>query len=250
MSLHLSRLRLRHAPDTAALARVLLPEDDDMRVGTSHRLVWSLFADTPDRTRDFLWREDGGGTWQRTTFLVLSRRPPVDTHALFDVETKPFAPALRAGRTLRFRLRAAPSLSVPAEPGRRGMRVDPVWHELRKLPPAERAGARAAVAQRVLSGWLARQGERGGFRLVEAPLAPDGSDPALTVDGDLQRRLPRDGERARRATRARPGDIRFSTFDLEGLLTVEDPALFLAALAHGFGRAKAFGCGLMLIRPG
>jgi len=32
------------------------------------------------------------------------------------------------------------------------------------------------------------------------------------------------------------------------VLTVEDPPLFLVALAAGFGRARAFGCGLMLIR--
>ena len=32
------------------------------------------------------------------------------------------------------------------------------------------------------------------------------------------------------------------------LIEVTDPPAFLARLAAGFGRAKAFGCGLMLIR--
>jgi CRISPR system Cascade subunit CasE len=36
--------------------------------------------------------------------------------------------------------------------------------------------------------------------------------------------------------------------DFEGVLEVTDPVRFLAALANGFGRARAFGCGLMLIR--
>ncbi len=36
--------------------------------------------------------------------------------------------------------------------------------------------------------------------------------------------------------------------DYEGVLTVEDPVLFLSALTVGFGRARAFGCGLMLVR--
>ena len=42
--------------------------------------------------------------------------------------------------------------------------------------------------------------------------------------------------------------IRFSVLDFTGVLEVRDPAAFLAAIARGFGRAKAFGCGLMLIR--
>jgi CRISPR system Cascade subunit CasE len=36
--------------------------------------------------------------------------------------------------------------------------------------------------------------------------------------------------------------------DINGVLTVKDPERFLVALASGFGRARAFGYGLMLIR--
>jgi len=42
--------------------------------------------------------------------------------------------------------------------------------------------------------------------------------------------------------------ISYSTVDYEGVLTVSDPELLLAQLSIGLGRAKAFGCGLMLIR--
>ena len=40
----------------------------------------------------------------------------------------------------------------------------------------------------------------------------------------------------------------YSTLDFEGILTVRDPDSFLAAIARGFGAAKSYGCGLMLIR--
>ena len=40
----------------------------------------------------------------------------------------------------------------------------------------------------------------------------------------------------------------YSTLDFEGMLTVINPASFLPAIARGFGAAKAYGCGLMLIR--
>ncbi|WP_308340124.1 type I-E CRISPR-associated protein Cas6/Cse3/CasE [Thiolapillus sp.] len=35
---------------------------------------------------------------------------------------------------------------------------------------------------------------------------------------------------------------------MQGSLTVTEPDAYLATLKQGLGRAKAFGCGLMLIR--
>ena len=241
MSLHLSRLRLRQDPDIAALARLLLPEEAGARLDAGHRLLWSLFADNPDRARDFLWREDAGGSWQRATFLVLSRRPPHDARGLFAVETKPFAPVLAAGQRLGFRLRASPSASsAPAGFGQRGKRIDPVARALSRFSGEERATRRHAVLQEVGAGWLARQGARAGFTLCEDG-GPEGAGrPRVAVDGDRWHALPREGGKP---------PVRFSSLDLEGVLRVEDPSAFVAALAEGFGRAKAFGCGLMLIRP-
>ena len=40
----------------------------------------------------------------------------------------------------------------------------------------------------------------------------------------------------------------FGVLDMSGVLEITDPERFLAKLRQGFGRARAFGCGLMLIR--
>ena len=40
----------------------------------------------------------------------------------------------------------------------------------------------------------------------------------------------------------------FATMDFNGILDVRDPVKLLTGLAQGFGAAKAYGCGLMLIR--
>ena len=40
----------------------------------------------------------------------------------------------------------------------------------------------------------------------------------------------------------------FGVLDLRGRLTVRSPEVFVEALLAGFGRAKAYGCGLMLVR--
>ncbi len=99
---------------------------------------------------------------------------------------------------------------------------------LRHLPDKERAGARLGVAAEAGLAWLERQGKAHGF-----------TPGSVGVDGYETMRVPRDDKK-------RP--VQFSRLEFTGGLTVTDPASFLAALAAGFGRARAFGCGLMLIR--
>jgi len=229
--LFLSRARLRRDAPVAALARLLVPENAAARVAASHHLVWSLFADGPDRRRDFLWREEKPGR-----FLTLSTRPPTDPHGLFDLEEpKPFEPNLAPGDRLGFTLRANPVVSRPAAPGTRGKRHDVVMDTLREVPAGKRAERRPDAIVEAGSAWLARQGNAHGF-------TPDG---ALNVDGYETVRLAR--EKDHRGEKP-PEPIRFGMLDISGVLTLRDPERFLAALAAGFGRSRAFGCGLMLIR--
>lgn len=43
--------------------------------------------------------------------------------------------------------------------------------------------------------------------------------------------------------------IQFSSVDYSGVLVVNEPMLFLRRLIQGYGKSRAFGCGLMLIKP-
>ena len=76
------------------------------------------------------------------------------------------------------------------------------------------------------TAWLKRQAARHGF---------DFSEDLLSVDAYTRHR-------------GKKGDIKFSTVDFSGELLVTDAAALTAALAHGIGRAKAFGCGLLLVQ--
>lgn len=222
-ALLLTRARLRRDGGLAALARLLVPEADGARTAAAHRLLWSLFSGAADQSRDFLWREEAPGQ-----FLALSSRPPADPDSLFEVECQEFAPVLAVGDRLGFRLRANPVVARAAAGKGRGKRHDVVMDALHALPPGERAAQRLAKVAEIGGAWIARQGEQAGFALTGAP----------SVDGYETVRLPREG--------APP--IRFGQLDIEGVLRVENPALFIARLAEGFGRSRAFGCGLMLIR--
>jgi CRISPR system Cascade subunit CasE len=120
------------------------------------------------------------------------------------------------------------------------------------LPPNERASARHGLLNGVAHAWLARQGERHGFALdalrgpARAGSGLDDDDHDGPARGAVFRVA---GYRVLRVDRGRRSDrLQVGVLDTEGVLTVRDPASFLAAVGAGFGRAKAFGCGLMLVR--
>lgn len=221
-TLYLSRLRLNREPSVAALEGILVPDDDGVRAGVAHQLIWTAFADHSDRKRDFLWRQDDRRGW-----LVLSHRPPDNRHGLFQVETKPFAPHLDKGQRLAFALRANAVVTRKDAKGR-PKRSDVVMDRLRAIPPGERAPARERIAAEAAGNWLVAQGVVAGFGV-------NGID-VLAYRTEM---IPRKGKRG----------IELGVLDLEGEIRVERPDAFLMALGAGLGKAKAFGCGLMLIRP-
>ncbi|WP_439271394.1 type I-E CRISPR-associated protein Cas6/Cse3/CasE [Pseudochrobactrum sp. HB0163] len=218
MNLFLSHLRLSRSPSASALAGVLMPENAALRRSVQHNLLWSVFADNPECERDFLWREEKDGS-----FFVLSSRAPLQTDLFEPHRIKPFSPAFSAGDRLDFLLR------VNATRAKQGKRVDVVMDALHQISRSERASQRMKLADEEGRVWLERQGAISGFHLLESQ-AHDYSTETLPL------------------YRGRKDRPHFGIIDLSGRLRVEKPDDFLAALARGFGRAKAFGCGLMLIR--
>ncbi len=234
MTLYLSRLTLRRDPDTMALKALIDPAERSRALDANHRLIWSVFADHNDRERDFLWRADGKGR-----FYTLSARPPAPAALFEPPQVKEFAPDLAAGDRLAFVLRANATRSLKSDGGKRGQRVDVVMHALYDTPgktslppdcPSQRPALRMRLAQDAAEAWLSGQGANSGFSLDRF----DVEDYNVVTLPDHRGRRERQPQ--------------FGILDLAGTLIVADPAVFVAALAAGFGRAKAFGCGLMLIR--
>lgn len=229
MTLYLSRLVIARNPQISALAQLLNPDDSNRRMDAHHRLLWSAFSFEQSAKRDFLWRHDG-----RDGFVVLSERPPQDSPLFEPPQVREFAPALNSDDRLDFVLRANATrtqatgrISAQGKPHK--AHLDLVMDALHPIRH-DRAQRRMELAQEVAQRWLARQGEQHGFRL-ERVTASDYSVIMAASD-----------------TRRGKGQPRFGVLDLSGTLTVLDPAIFLQRMASGFGRARAFGCGLMLIR--
>lgn len=230
MKVYLSRLTLRQDPPTKALMPLLNPREPGAAANAHHRLIWSVFSDGAERKRDFLWRYDGHGR-----FYTLSHRRPWANDLFNAPETKLFDPVLQPGDRLQYTLRANATkdravVSRMAKAARRGMsrRVDVVMDLLRAAPEGKsRADIRSQTAQIAAEGWMTRQGSSKGFQ------------PRITV---VQ------GYSTIELGRRRREGATFGILDLTGEIAVADPDAFVRALVMGFGRAKAWGCGLMLIR--
>ncbi len=193
-----------------------------------HQLVWSLFADDPDRKRDFLFRElENKGL---PSFLILSERQPLVLPG-WQIETKPFAPELAAGDRLGFSLRANPVVRRRDAQGKQS-RHDVVMDAKRRGRETGTLAPRVVLAHDAGRAWLLSRQENIGIQVDEA---------TLRVDGYQVRRFEK-GAGSRR--------IHVATLDFTGTLTVCDPQTLLDQLRRGIGPSKSFGCGLLLLRRG
>lgn len=228
--MYLSRVRV----DLNGLSRGTLFEIMGGGAYAAHQLLWQLFPDHQG-VRPFLFRqemdepEDGGVPRGLPLFYVLSDREPVAIPGLLEAQCKPFSPALDVGDRLAFRLRANPTVAKSVA-GKRGQRADVLMAAKYPFEVGEARTSQACTEamDEAARGWLAERAESWGFRLAVAP----------EVGAYRQHALPKD--------KGRP--IRFSSVDYEGLLEVADPGRLIETLAQGVGRAKAFGCGLILLR--
>jgi len=218
--MYLSRICL--SPDALEDARFWRTLESPYRL---HQAIWDLFADGPDRRRDFLYRLDR--EVKRTSVFALSDREPPNPRGDWRVETKEFRPVLRTGERLAFSLRANPVIT------RDGDRHDVVMEEKRRLrqagTPKNLWPTGAQLAQSAGASWLASRAAKHGF-------AADPSE--VLVEAYEVHTFEKPGGRS----------IRFATCDFRGFLTVSDPETLLSTLRQGIGPAKGFGCGLLLIR--
>jgi CRISPR system Cascade subunit CasE len=135
--------------------------------------------------------------------------------------------ALRPGMKLRFRLRANPTRKIDTKSGpggerRNGRRVDLRSDEARL-------------------GWLARKAAGAGFTILSVKCSTDVSDVRLVPQArSIGYRTDAGGERRK---------LTFASILFEGVIEMNDPAKFRAALDYGIGSAKAYGFGLLSIAP-
>lgn len=94
-----------------------------------------------------------------------------------------------------------------------------------------------AASDFALESWLKNKGVRNGFELVHDESMNGRKRLQFQAEGYRWHAMPKKGR-----------DAGFSSVDFDGELQVTDPELFQTMLFNGIGPAKAFGCGLMMVR--
>lgn len=220
---------------------LILPEPGQERVAArahltdpyaEHQWLWRWFPAKAGAPRDFIYRRREADGIPR--YYVVSSRQPVAPQPGWALQCRPYDPQLSAGERLAFDLRANAVVTRPT--GGKGRRHDVVMDEKRRL--LQQRGLpkwaewdrdeRPALYQIVHAAghkWLAQRAQACGFG-VDAT--------QLRADAYQQHRVKH--------------TVRFTSIDFSGELVVTDPDKLRAALLGGIGHAKAFGCGLLLVR--
>lgn len=199
----------------------------------AHELVWSLFSDHADRRRDFLFRWETAPR-QLPILYTLSERPPDDTKQNFrKLQTKDYAPVLQKGQPLGFSLRVNPVIKRRDENGKQVVHdvVMDAKYQAREEDSTPDLGTSSELIHREGTAWLKSREEQYGFSF----------QPGHLLVERYERHAFRKSKNGRKVV--------IATLDLSGRLVVEDPEKFREALFQGAGPSKAFGCGLLLIRP-
>ena len=205
-----------------------------------HQWLWQFFEAPEGTPRDFLFRSSDVDGMPR--YHVVSERRPSPAMDGWDVQSREYDPKVAEGACLRFELRANPVVTHKREGKSR--RDDVVMHAKREMLDA-RGLARwkdwvdedkpplYELVTNVCGQWLRSRAQQAGFAVIDGSLRVDNYN--------------RVAEKA--SKRANGKAIQLSTVDFSGELEVQDVERFRMALLQGIGHAKAFGCGLLLVRP-
>lgn len=216
---------------------------EELNIGSphqSHRTVWRLMGRPELKKRPFLYRSDS----DTRTIYILSSIQPTGTFAEelsatgWKIDSRPFEPALQVHMNLSFSLRISPQISKKNDKSEKRSRRYDLVQDVRKTIQADDGDffppSQADIEYTAANKWLEKRTEKSGFVIHPNTLKVGNyqrhGNPESVKDPNTQE------------------EKFFPTLDLSGVLSVVNPELFAKTLYEGLGHAKAFGCGLMLIK--
>lgn len=194
----------------------------------AHQLLWRLF--TEDVQRDFLFKQEQSNRGL-PVFYVLSKKTPLLLPELFDIQSKVFSPQIQTGERFAYKLTANPTICKKDDSGK-SKRSDVLMnakYQAKKEGINDQNIVKELMNQ-AAQQWFVEEHRSTGWG-VQFDTLPD-------IESYSQHRV----------AKHKNHNIRFSSVDVQGTLTVQDPEKFISQLFKGFGRSKAMGCGLMMIR--
>lgn len=208
-----------------------------------HDWLWKSVCGAPGVTPDFLFRRwdlDGA-----PRIFVVTSQKPLPQSGPWQMTSHDYAPRVATGSKLHFHLRANPTATETRDG--RSQRQDVVTRAKVRLLAERGLGsweewkdadkpALQTVVHESCCAWLRGRAARHGFEV---------NDQTFRAEHYTQHE--QDDSRTQLVRQRGESGVPFSTVDLAGELTVVDPVTFTFALQRGIGRAKPFGCGLLLL---
>ena len=196
------------------LSRLLLTGERFRNPYEIHRALWSVFSETPDQARDFLFRVEHNSIKQTQVIMQSLREPSCDSQFSHILASKPFRPNLPENCQFRFLLVANPVKTITDDQGRLNNKG-----EIKKCRVP-------LIKDEDQLTWLKRRFNKSViFNALE-----------------IEKQMPLHFRKG-----SKPGKIQPYAF--KGILQVKDSSTLETLLQHGIGPAKAFGCGLLSLAP-
>jgi CRISPR system Cascade subunit CasE len=186
-----------------------------------HRVLWRLFPGEPSESRrgddelrqGFLFRIEDNRPGRPARILVQSRMRPTPATGVTLIASREFQPRPSVGQRLAFLLTANPIRTIKDA-------------EAEQKPGKIRDSCRVPlIREDEQRTWLTRKLE-GAAQIEAVSLLPQ--HPVFFRRGNHAGKL--------------------CILNFEGVLCVQDPQRLVMLLENGVGPAKAFGCGLLLVR--
>jgi CRISPR system Cascade subunit CasE len=203
------------------LSRIEIPWSTIRNLYRVHKDIWLLFPGTSsegrksleDERQGFLFRIEENRPGRPARLLVQSRQQPVPSEKVNVLATKEFNPQPRKGQIISFLLTANPVKTITDKGGRKNSKGEP---KKCRIP---------LIKEEQQKEWLSTKLED-----------------AATVESVTVHSLPpifflKKGEAGK-----------LLSIEFGGILRVSNPGKLVEAIQNGIGPAKAFGCGLMLVR--
>lgn len=196
-----------------------------------HKKIWELVSRNENQKRDFLYRVEYDA-YQNIKHIYLLAPNQISSQKNIKIAVSPrYQPQLETGEFLFFKLRANPIIKRKENgKAKEYSLVMDAKHQFKKNGQNyQEQFSLDELIHDVGMKWLIRKGEQHGFSVKQFE---------VRTNNDCEYSVKFPGKKV----------FTLRTLDFEGKLKIVDADRFKKSLFNGIGSAKAFGCGLMLVR--
>jgi len=187
---------------------------------SDHQFVWGLFG-RDDDIRDFIY------TVHEDKIYVVSTRVQNYKNSAIQVRTKPYEPSFKEGNPLRFDVRFDGETRI-------GNDRKSIVNSYKERLGEDHDLNRNELMHEAVGDWFRRNSRNYGFKVRDYHIRGYHHYDFVKTKKSIN-------------PRNKNEKVKFDSLDIRGVLEVTGPAVFVNTLHRGIGKARGYGCGLILV---